>query len=480
MPRTLLVALVILFFTACTFRLRMGSGYKHDQHIARIEQALYPIFNIRGQENPKSLVAMMEEFGISGLSMAFVDNGKVTWTKCYGYANLKDSVKMTPDHILRAASLSKPLTAMAALHFVEEGLLELDGDINQKLKGWKLPENEFTKEHKVTLAQMIGHRSGIKNAVHDGIPAEQQLPTLEDMFSGKTAYAPAQVITVPGEKYKYSNMGYMVLSELLADVAAKEFETVMAETLLQPCRMTSSTFDQELSPSFRRRLATGYDENGKEVSFYKHPSWGAGALWTTPTDLGKFLAEIMSAYHNPDKKGKVISHETAVKVFEESGQKLGFNKRFGAGNFMFRNDGSIPGYNCTFMGSLSKNQAVVLMLNTGSERAYEFLNYLWRSVSMEYEWEYYAPEFYERREVAVTELQKYAGLYINSDDSIRVELREHQLFVEGEELVPIGMTSFIRPSIPMNYRFETDSTERVRGLYVRNYLGDFPLYMRQP
>ncbi|MHB1278140.1 MAG: serine hydrolase domain-containing protein [Bacteroidia bacterium] len=477
--RILFLSAFLLFaILACSNKFKFAKT-NHEVRIQRIENKLYPIYNLRGQEKPKSIATMMQENKVTGLSIAFVDKGEVVWTKCYGYADVEDSVKVTPETIFRAASLSKPLTAMAALHLVEQGELELDQNINEYLKGWKLPENQFTAVRPVTISNLIGHTSGIRNGVHEPTPANQQIALIEDILSGKVLNTPAEVISVPGEKRRYSNMGYVLLSELLQDVTSKKFSALMENIILNPCGMTSSTFDQSLPKELRERLAVGYDENQRPLPFYLHSSYGAGALYSTPTDLGKFLATILDAYHTKSKDHKVISHEMAKRIFEENETKLGFNKAFENGNVVFRNDGSVPGYNCTFMGSVTKNQAVVIMLNTGSEAAYDFLNYLWRAVAMEYDWGLYEPEFYDKYEMSLPGLETFSGLYANPEDSVLFEIRQNTLQVSCEALIAVGEHSFIRPSRPMKYTFEKDSKGKVIQLYVRDERGDvYPVYRK--
>ena len=474
-----------LIFISTLFTPSMGVGQSVSRNlldtsvearIARIETSLYPIYNIKGQEKAMALPEMMREKKIVGLSMAFIDHGRITWTKCYGYADLQDSMKMAPTTILRAASLSKPVTAMVALHLVEEGKLGLNENINEQLKGWKLPENEFTKNEKVTVARIIGHTSGIRNDVHNGVPLDEELPSAEDIFSGRTQYAPAEVIYVPGERYKYSNLAYMVLAELLQDVTSREFERAMEEIVLKPCHMENSTYRQDLPPAKRNHIATGYNENMQMVPFYKHPSSGAGALWTTPSDLCLFLGEILNAYHNPNAKGKIISHVMATKVFERSDEKLGFNKNISDKNLVVRNDGSIPGYNCTLMASVTKNQGVVIMLNTGSNEAYDFLNYVWRAVAMEYDWELFEPYFYESLSLSEEELQKFEGTYSNEEEAFNLSMHNGGLVISSTEtgeqkLVAIGKTSFLIPEIPMRLGFEIDSSGNPINLYVRVLTG---------
>ena len=474
---------ILLFITllACQQRIQSGktNASVHDIHIKNIETSLYPLYNLRGQEKPKSIAQLMQENKITGMSMAFVENGEVVWTKSYGYTNLGDSQPITPQTIFRAASLSKPITAMMALQLVESGKLELDQDINTYLTGWKLPENGFTGKQPVTVRNLIGHTSGIRNGNHEATPADLELPALEDILSGNVLNTPAEVITVPGETRKYSNLGYMVLGELLCDVTSKDLNTLANDLIFTPCSMNSSTFNQNLSDRFRERLAVGHDENQKPVPYYKHSSYGAGALYSTPTDLGKFLATILDAYHTQNKEHKVISHKMARQVFAEDSKRLGFNKTIRNGNFVFKNDGSIPGYNCTLMGSVTKNQAVVIMLNTGSEPAYEFLTWLTRAIALEYDWGIYEPEFYDTYEIPVKDLAKFVGLYSNTEDSILFELSEDHLRVSGEALVQLHEMAFLRPSLPMMYHFEPDSVGSVSRLYSRDERGDWsPVYMK--
>lgn len=80
-------------------------------------------------------------------------NDKVTWARSYGLADIATQKPVTSDTLFQAASVSKSVTALAALRLVQEGKLELDEDVNLKLKSWKVPE--FTKNEKVTLRRLL-------------------------------------------------------------------------------------------------------------------------------------------------------------------------------------------------------------------------------------------------------------------------------------------------------------------------------------
>ena len=90
-----------------------------------------------------------------------IDHYKVVDVKAYGVVGAGSNRPVTTRTLFQAGSISKPVAATAALHLVEQGKLSLDEDVNQKLKTWKVPENEFTKTEKVTLRRLMSHSAGL-------------------------------------------------------------------------------------------------------------------------------------------------------------------------------------------------------------------------------------------------------------------------------------------------------------------------------
>ncbi|MGC1417912.1 MAG: serine hydrolase domain-containing protein, partial [Candidatus Acidiferrum sp.] len=130
--------------------------------IARIENGLLPAVIIKGQPPaPMTIAARMEHYKVPGVSVAFFDHGQIIWTKAYGLADVAAKKPVTPDTLFQAASISKPVTALATLHLVQEGKLNLDEDVNVKLKSWKVPENAFTEKEKVTIRRILTHSAGL-------------------------------------------------------------------------------------------------------------------------------------------------------------------------------------------------------------------------------------------------------------------------------------------------------------------------------
>ena len=93
----------------------------------------------------------MEQLNVPGMSVAVINDGEIEWAKGYGFADKERNIPVTTETLFQAASISKPVAAMAALKFVEEGRLDLDQNVNERLTSWQIPDNEFTTEHKVTL-----------------------------------------------------------------------------------------------------------------------------------------------------------------------------------------------------------------------------------------------------------------------------------------------------------------------------------------
>jgi CubicO group peptidase (beta-lactamase class C family) len=121
-----------------------------EQRIQRVETGLMPESIAKGESVPKWIISeRMAHYNVVGVSVAVVDNYTIHWAKGYGLPAKNANHPVTPETLFQAGSISKPVAATAALHLVEAGKLSLDENVNQKLKSWHVPENEFTREQKV-------------------------------------------------------------------------------------------------------------------------------------------------------------------------------------------------------------------------------------------------------------------------------------------------------------------------------------------
>jgi CubicO group peptidase (beta-lactamase class C family) len=192
--RTQVAGILMVFFLFS----QAGFAQKIEQKIDRVISNLQVIDNWKALPNQtgesSTLARRMEFYKIPGVTIAVINDNSVEWTRGFGYLKAGSPEKVTGKSIFETGSVSKFVTALITLHFVEEGLLDLDSDVNRFLKSWKVPDNEFTRNKKVTLRSLLSHQAGIPSS--DLISSEEgkPLPTLPQVLSGeKPALNPAAV-----------------------------------------------------------------------------------------------------------------------------------------------------------------------------------------------------------------------------------------------------------------------------------------------
>src|SRR5258708_38370080 len=217
-----------------------------EQRIQRIANGLRPAIAIAG-EPPMKLADRMNELHVPGVSIAVVHSG-VIQARGFGSATI-GGPPVLPETLFQAASISKPVSAVAALALAQAGKLDLDGDVNLALKNWKIPANPFTDQSKVTLRRLLNHSAGATVPSFPGYPAGAPIPALGDVLNGAPPAntAPVLVDHEPGTRFQYSSGGYTIVQQPLIDVKDKSFPQLLAQVVLKPLRMTHSRFLQPLA-----------------------------------------------------------------------------------------------------------------------------------------------------------------------------------------------------------------------------------------
>jgi CubicO group peptidase (beta-lactamase class C family) len=313
----------------------------------------------------------MDALHIPGLSVAVIDNYKIVWAKGYGFTDPEGTKPVTTKTLFQAGSISKPVAAAGALWLVEHGKLSLDENVNDKLKTWKVPENEFTKTQKVTLRRLMSHSAGLTVHGFPGYAAGEPVPTLVQIFNGEKPAntAPIRVDFVPGTQFRYSGGGVTIEQQLVQDVTGKRFPDFMREVVLSKAGMTDSTYEQPLPANRVPFAATGTRDSGKPVAgkFHTYPEMAAAGLWTTPTDLAKFAIEIALS-----KQGKA-NHILSQKMTREmlTPQIKAGDDSVGLAWFIdgkepdrFGHDGSDEGFQALLTMSADTGKGVAIMGNS--------------------------------------------------------------------------------------------------------------------
>jgi CubicO group peptidase (beta-lactamase class C family) len=161
---------------------------------------------------PSSLLFVpgrMAHYHVPGLSLACIHDGTVEWTQAFGVARVGGE-PVTPETLFQASSV---VTAVAVLRLVEQAKLNLDADVSQYLRSWKLPTNKFTEQRKVTLRELLSHTAGA--TVHDfgDYAAGKQLPTLVQVLNGESPAnsAPVTIDFVPGSQFRFAGGNYAII-----------------------------------------------------------------------------------------------------------------------------------------------------------------------------------------------------------------------------------------------------------------------------
>lgn len=471
--------LISIVFIGCTTpnskkeKLAKDIFIQSDSRVENIEENLVPVHFLKNHSNRMSISEMMEKDRVPGVSIAFIENGNISWQKTYGYSNLQDSLPVTTKTLFNGASLSKPVAAMAALNLSEKGFIDLNEDVNAYLKNWKIPENKFTEEQKVTLKRLIGHTAGIINYVPQPYSLNDNSPNLVQMLSGTkpSVDLPASVIYVPGEQRKYSNPGYTIIQKMIEDVSDKNFESVIEEIIFKPSEMYDSSFEQPLPQNLLEKTATGYSKDLKGYPYKLFPWKAAGGIWTTPTDLGKFIITLLEDYHS--NKNIILSKKMADSVFQKKSERLGFGKLFSPvkQDLLFEHWGSSPGFTCYMVASLNKKQGVVIMTN--SDNGTILLSYIARSVAQEYNWDFLQPTIFKSFKLSVDEIMTYVGKFSGGDKEMVFEIYNENLVVSDiqnnrTKLIPVGEKKFILKETNNLYEFLTDKNNKVNYVRITN------------
>jgi CubicO group peptidase (beta-lactamase class C family) len=159
-----------------------GSAARHEK---TVEENLRYLAVIKGRPDPDmSLADQMLRLHVPGVSIAVIHDKRIDWSKGYGVARL-GGPPVSASTLFGAASMSKPVTAMAVLRLVQEGKIDLDVDVNTYLKRWKIPANAYTKNHPVTVRELLSHTSGI--GTHNGMiyDPDKGVPSILEILDGK-------------------------------------------------------------------------------------------------------------------------------------------------------------------------------------------------------------------------------------------------------------------------------------------------------
>lgn len=317
-----------------------------------------------------TLKEVMERFGVPGISVAVIHDFDVHWAKGYGVADVETGAPVDVETLFQAASISKPVTATAAMVAVQEGRFSLDDDINTILTSWQLPGNGFTDDRPVTPRLLFSHTAGLGDGhgfpgYNPGVPR----PTAVQILNGDEPSNVEAVTMVrpPLTAMHYSGGGTTIMQLALTDVFGESFPDLMRKTVLEPAGMTTSTFEQPLPPDRDAIAARAHGRNQPmgDAKWHVYSAMAAAGLWTNARDLARFAIEVQKAARgDPDR---VITAESAAEMLSPVGVgdfAVGFSiSREGQG-WYFSHSGGNWGFICYLVAHKAKGYGVAVMTNS--------------------------------------------------------------------------------------------------------------------
>lgn len=400
----------------------------------------------------------MERQKIPGLSIAVVRDGELVKAKGYGLANVELNVPVTPETIFQSGSVGKQFTATLVMMLVEEGKLALSDPI-----GKHIPDAPAIWQG-ITLRHLLTHTSGLSNGLYGHIDMRKDYT--EDELVKALAALPLDF--QPGEKWNYSNPGYVMLGIIIHKVTGKFYGDLLRERIFTPLGMTTARVisEEEIVPNRAAgyRLVEGKLKNQQWVSPTLNTT-ADGALYVTALDMAKWAAALDS--------GKLLSRAsydqmwTPVKLGDAKVEPYGFGWAFAElrGHRIIEHSGGWQGFTAQISRYVDEKLTVVILANLAAGNP----GRLTRGIAALYS-PSYAPV--ERKAVRIDPkvLDVYTGGYELAPGVAAKVFREgDRLFLEPpgrtpDELFPESETKFFLKGVDAQITFVKDAAGKATAL----------------
>jgi len=305
----------------------------------------------RSDEIDDYVNAEMQKRHIPGVSLAVIRDGKVVKTQGYGLANVELNAPAVPETVYKIGSISKQFLAAGIMLLVQDGKIELDDKISTFLQGspeaWK----------GITIRHLLTHTSGLSREApgFDGLKVQSDADVIKTAYDRKLEFE-------PGEKWRYCNLGYFTLAEIIRKVSGKPWGEFMRERVFAPLGMNSTRVTTVRDIVANR--ADGYYWRGHlendEIMLAVRPS---GAFLSSVLDLAKWDAALDS--------GTVLSQSsvqemwTPVTLNDGKQHPYGYGWELGpiSGRKVARHGGTLTGFRSNYLRLVDDKTSVIVLAN---------------------------------------------------------------------------------------------------------------------
>ncbi len=302
--------------------------------------------------------------------MLLIENGKIT--DQYAISK-KEPVGLNT--AFGVSSLGKWVAAVGVMKLVEQGKIDLDEPVSSYLTRWQLPTSNFDVNG-VNVRRLLSHTAGITDGLgHNGFESRAEIqPLIDHLNQAKDAdegvSGKVEVGLQPGSQFKYSGGSYNLLQLLVEEVSGMSFETYMSKAVFTPLGMKNTTYRHESA----KQLAQYIDENGEVRDYPFYTSLAATGLYSTASDLYRFVQFHMENQQQNTKYSTVLSNEALKEMRVPHASTMGIDI-WGLGVMLFTSNnqddfiighgGQSPSLNATVRLNPSTGNAIIL-LETGN------------------------------------------------------------------------------------------------------------------
>lgn len=414
-------------------------------------------------------------------NILIAEDGKVIYTKSFGYADFNSKRPLNSDTVFEIASNSKQFTAMAIAILKEKGLLDYQDNIEKYI-----PELKYKD---VKIINLITHTSGLPDYMGMGLVAEHwdksKIAVNQDVINLMAEYKPEALFT-PGEKYEYSNTGYMLLATIVERSSKMSFKNFLKENIFDKIGMKNSTvYHRRMDKEKIKNYALGYVYSPEDNTFklpdempehqyvyYMDGIEGDGIVNSTVNDLLLWDQALYSE--------KLVKKDTLKQIFSPFvlNNKEVSNYGFGWGlqdspeyGKIVTHNGYWPGYSSLITRYIDEHKTVIFLKN----KDYNMRGFGKAVDQILHDKDFVNPIIFEKKTVAKVNTENYkdyVGRYLlDRDVYIDIFTKDNKLFtqVTGQgpiEILPEAKDMYFNNQIEFEIVFNRDKNNKVSELVL--------------
>ncbi len=291
------------------------------------------------------------------LSVSVVKDQDVVYSRSFGYSNPELNLEATPDTLYRIASNSKLFTAIAIMQLRDKSKLRLDDPVKKHLP-WFNVKQRFASSDEITIESLLTHSSGLPyepDIPYWSYKYGYPFPTRDELIEGTNKL---ETLYPAWERYQYSNLGFMLLGQVVENVSGQSYHQYVHENIITPMEL-NNTFSNIDESTHGHELAVGYGKLNRqrmrtEVPFVDAKATASAAgISSSANDLAKFLMWQLRTLDG--EENNILRHHTLSEMIRPQAVNTGPDMDVGYGfRTNYRNNRSYIGHGGVYLGHTSQ------------------------------------------------------------------------------------------------------------------------------